>query len=79
MDGWMDGGMEGWRDGGMEGLMYFTWFVCQSFVSFSSFGQLLRYADKPIVTIITVYIDMNNFQVEFYDSFHVYFFAKRRV
>ena len=54
-------------------------FVRQSFASFSSFGQLLRYADKRIVIIMKVYIERNNLQVELIrycknvDFIHVYF------
>ena len=43
------------------------------------FGQLLRYADKRIVTIMKVYIERNSLQVEvvrcrnFFGSIYVYF------
>ena len=55
-------------------------FVCVSVLaSFSSFWQLLRYADKRIVNIMKVYIERNNTQVELIrfcknlDFIHVYF------
>ena len=39
-------------------------FVCQFLASVSSFGQLLRCADKCVVDITKVYIERNNRQVE---------------
>ena len=64
----------------------FTWFVClfvccQSFASFSSFGQPLRYADKRIVNIMKVYIERTNLQVELirFHNFFLFTFAKRRI
>ena len=44
-------------------LMYCILLVCPS-LSLVRFGQLLRYADKRIVNIMKVYIEINNLQVE---------------